>query len=69
MYSIALMSRDLFSPRQAAVLLSVSPRCVLDYCNSGRLEAVTLTSRAVRITGASLNDLAAGRSFVKSWRH
>lgn len=71
MFSV-ILSRDLFSPTQAARLLSLSTRCVLGYCADGRLDVVSLTARAVRITGASLVDFAASRGarkgFVGSWK-
>ena len=64
-----VLSRDFLSPRAAAALLSISPRCVLDYCALGRLDTLTLTARAVRITASSLTDFiqARTRRSRRSW--
>lgn len=61
MYSV-LLSRDLFTPGQVAALCSVSRQCVAQWITFGRLETVTLTARAVRITQISLDG------WMNKWR-
>ena len=62
MYSVVVMSRDLYTPGQVALLCSVSRQQVWDWMNAGRLEAVSLTARAVRITHVSLEG------WVNRWK-
>ena len=66
MYSV-LLSRDLFTPTQVAILCSVTRQAVWDWLNSGRLASHTLTSRAVRITSGSLDALLTSRTSATGW--
>jgi Helix-turn-helix domain len=53
---------DFYKAGDVASYFSISPRYVYDLCDSGKLEAVTLTARAVRITGRSV------RSWGATWK-
>ena len=62
MYSVVMMSRDLYTPGQVALLCSVSRQQVWDWCNSGRLAAVHMprVARGVYITNISLEGWMRG---------